>query len=92
MTNAADSPKEYDLGTTKNPLVVGPNVTTNSDLRIFSSDGNATMKAWVVSVCGQIISIDRILQVPRFPAYICRCLPITVHPSDQHRALERCPD
>ncbi|KAK1230735.1 hypothetical protein PQX77_006185 [Marasmius sp. AFHP31] len=35
----------YLDGTTPNPLVVGPNVTTNSDLRIFSSDGNATMQS-----------------------------------------------
>ncbi|KAL0058831.1 hypothetical protein AAF712_014458 [Marasmius tenuissimus] len=34
----------YLDGTTSNPLVVGPNVTTNSDLRIFSSDGNVTMQ------------------------------------------------
>ncbi|KAH8102130.1 heme peroxidase [Cristinia sonorae] len=34
---------EYIDGTTKNPLVVGHNDTTNSDLRIFSSDGNRTM-------------------------------------------------
>ncbi|KAK1230045.1 hypothetical protein PQX77_006861 [Marasmius sp. AFHP31] len=34
----------YLDGTTPNPLVVGPNSTTNSDLRIFSSDGNATMQ------------------------------------------------
>lgn len=38
---------EYLTGAGKagGPLVVGNNVTTNSDLRIFSSDGNATMKA-----------------------------------------------
>ncbi|KAF8061773.1 heme peroxidase [Lyophyllum atratum] len=35
---------EYLQGTTTNPLVVGANVTTRSDLRIFSSDKNATMK------------------------------------------------
>ncbi|KAJ8092122.1 hypothetical protein PM082_021654 [Marasmius tenuissimus] len=35
----------YLEGTTPNPLVVGPNTTTNSDLRIFSSDGNATMQS-----------------------------------------------
>ncbi|KAJ8084894.1 hypothetical protein PM082_003671 [Marasmius tenuissimus] len=33
----------YLEGTTPNPLVVGPNTTTKSDLRIFASDGNATM-------------------------------------------------
>ncbi|KAF9260590.1 heme peroxidase [Marasmius fiardii PR-910] len=35
----------YLQGSTSNPLVVGPNTTTNSDLRIFSSDGNATMQS-----------------------------------------------
>ncbi|KAL0575767.1 hypothetical protein V5O48_006210 [Marasmius crinis-equi] len=35
----------YLQGTTPNPLAVGPNATTNSDLRIFSSDGNATMQS-----------------------------------------------
>ncbi|KAK1219644.1 hypothetical protein PQX77_017634 [Marasmius sp. AFHP31] len=34
----------YLDGSTPNPLVVGPNSTTNSDLRIFSSDGNTTMQ------------------------------------------------
>ncbi|KAF8126229.1 heme peroxidase [Mycena galopus ATCC 62051] len=34
---------EYISGTTQNPLVVGFNDTTNSDKRIFGSDGNATM-------------------------------------------------
>ncbi|KAL0063921.1 hypothetical protein AAF712_009111 [Marasmius tenuissimus] len=34
----------YLDGTTPNPLVVGPNSATNSDLRIFSSDGNVTMQ------------------------------------------------
>ncbi|KAJ7440573.1 heme peroxidase [Mycena latifolia] len=36
---------EYISGTTQNPLVVGLNDTTNSDRRIFGSDGNATMEA-----------------------------------------------
>ncbi|KAF7355820.1 Peroxidase [Mycena venus] len=38
---------EYISGTTQNPLVVGFNDTTNSDKRIFGSDGNATMLAFV---------------------------------------------
>ncbi|KAJ6480791.1 heme peroxidase, partial [Mycena vitilis] len=37
---------EYASGTTQNPLVVGLNDTTNSDKRIFASDGNATMNAF----------------------------------------------
>ncbi|KAJ7508850.1 heme peroxidase [Mycena galericulata] len=44
-----DVAKEYISGTTKNPLVVGFNDTTNSDKRIFSSDGNATMRSFANS-------------------------------------------
>ncbi|KAF7336114.1 Peroxidase [Mycena venus] len=40
---------EYISGTTQNPLVVGANDTTNSDKRIFSSDGNATMLSFANS-------------------------------------------
>ncbi|KAI0718229.1 heme peroxidase [Cerioporus squamosus] len=40
---------EYIDGTTANPLVVGANDTTNSDKRIFASDGNVTMKAFAES-------------------------------------------
>ncbi|KAJ7887189.1 heme peroxidase [Mycena leptocephala] len=43
---------EYIAGTTQNPLVVGFNDTTNSDKRIFGSDGNATM----LSFCGMTTS------------------------------------
>lgn len=39
---------QYMDGTTKNPLVTGKNTSTNSDLRIFSSDNNATIKAYVI--------------------------------------------
>jgi len=35
---------EYLAGTARNPLVVHPNHTHTSDLRIFSSDNNVTMK------------------------------------------------
>ncbi|KIK55701.1 hypothetical protein GYMLUDRAFT_47659 [Collybiopsis luxurians FD-317 M1] len=50
---------EYLQNTTQNPLVVGPNVTTRSDLRIFSSDGNATMQSLLSSdtfdqTCGSL--------------------------------------
>ncbi|KAJ4473706.1 heme peroxidase [Lentinula aciculospora] len=38
---------EYLQNTTQNILVVGPNVTTRSDFRIFSSDGNTTMQRYV---------------------------------------------
>ncbi|KAE9398666.1 heme peroxidase [Gymnopus androsaceus JB14] len=35
---------EYLQNTTQDVLVVGPNITTRSDFRIFSSDGNVTMQ------------------------------------------------
>ncbi|KAJ8091183.1 hypothetical protein PM082_004159 [Marasmius tenuissimus] len=59
----------YLDGTTSNPLVVGPNVTTNSDLRIFSSDGNLTMHSLANPgtfnrTCGELI--ERMINtVPR---------------------------
>ncbi|KAJ7620424.1 heme peroxidase [Roridomyces roridus] len=40
---------EYISGTTLNPLVVGFNDRTNSDKRIFGSDGNATMSSFAAS-------------------------------------------
>ncbi|KAJ6573716.1 heme peroxidase [Mycena sp. CBHHK59/15] len=40
---------EYISNTTKNPLVVGLNDTTNSDKRIFGSDDNATMLSFANS-------------------------------------------
>ncbi|KAJ7193714.1 heme peroxidase [Mycena pura] len=40
---------EYISGTTKSPLVVGFNDTTNSDKRIFGSDGNVTMLSFANS-------------------------------------------
>ncbi|KAF7342606.1 Peroxidase [Mycena sanguinolenta] len=40
---------EYISGTTRNPLVVGFNDTTNSDKRIFGSDGNSTMQSFANS-------------------------------------------
>ncbi|KAF9051476.1 heme peroxidase [Panaeolus papilionaceus] len=36
---------QYLDSSTQNPLVIGKNDTTRSDLRIFNSDGNVTMKA-----------------------------------------------
>ncbi|KAJ3839306.1 hypothetical protein F5878DRAFT_616892, partial [Lentinula raphanica] len=51
---------EYLQNTTQNVLVVGPNVTTRSDFRIFSSAGNATMQSLLSSdtfnkTCGTLI-------------------------------------
>ncbi|KAJ7138564.1 putative L-ascorbate oxidase [Mycena filopes] len=40
---------EYISGKTQNPLVVGLNDTTNSDKRIFASDGNVTMRSFAQS-------------------------------------------
>ncbi|KAJ7767915.1 heme peroxidase [Mycena maculata] len=40
---------EYISGTTHDPLVVGFNDTTNSDKRIFGSDGNVTMGSFAKS-------------------------------------------
>ncbi|KAJ6460018.1 heme peroxidase [Mycena sanguinolenta] len=40
---------EYMSGKTQNPLVVGFNDTTNSDKRIFGSDGNNTMQSFANS-------------------------------------------
>ncbi|KAJ6488990.1 heme peroxidase [Mycena sanguinolenta] len=53
---------EYIAGTTQNPLVVGSNDTTNSDKRIFGSDGNVTMKSFAdspelfASTCADLIA------------------------------------
>ncbi|KAJ7037639.1 heme peroxidase [Mycena alexandri] len=52
---------EYISGTTQNPLVVGANDTTNSDKRIFASDGNKTM---VGSVTPFVLRI-----LPFMPSY-----------------------
>ncbi|PPQ66407.1 hypothetical protein CVT26_011276 [Gymnopilus dilepis] len=42
--------REYVAGTTKDPLAVGFNHTTNSDKRIFGSDGNSTMRSFAESL------------------------------------------
>ncbi|KAJ7157000.1 heme peroxidase [Mycena crocata] len=53
---------EYISGTTQNPLVVGLNETTNSDKRIFASDGNVTMRSFAespehfASTCGTLFA------------------------------------
>ncbi|KAJ7508973.1 putative L-ascorbate oxidase [Mycena galericulata] len=41
---------EYISATTQNPLVVGFNETTNSDRRIFGSDGNHTIRSFANSI------------------------------------------
>ncbi|KAJ7617347.1 heme peroxidase [Roridomyces roridus] len=40
---------EYISGTTRSPLIVGANDTTNSDKQIFSSDGNTTILSFATS-------------------------------------------
>jgi Na+/phosphate symporter len=70
-----------------NPLVVGPNVTTRSDARIFSSDGNATMKELAKSsglfssTCGALLT--RMLNtVPRNVTLTYVIEPLPVKPAD----------
>ncbi|KAF7344374.1 Peroxidase [Mycena sanguinolenta] len=51
---------EYLDSTTQNVLVVGSNVTTRSDMRIFFSDGNVTMQSMASAdkfnqICGDLI-------------------------------------
>ncbi|KAF9480740.1 heme peroxidase [Pholiota conissans] len=69
---------EYLRGTTKNPLVVNANTTVLSDLRIFSSDGNVTMKRQVY-VMLVLISLNiglhpRSMQSPSDFAITCQNL------------------
>ncbi|KAF9264150.1 heme peroxidase [Marasmius fiardii PR-910] len=44
-SNAIKRVTQYLDGSTTNPLVVGVNQTMNSDLRLFTSDGNATIQS-----------------------------------------------
>ncbi|KAJ7848907.1 heme peroxidase [Mycena leptocephala] len=52
---------QYINGTSTDPLVVGFNTATNSDARIFSADGNRTMRSFAmdpdffVSRCGALL-------------------------------------
>ncbi|KAJ7702017.1 heme peroxidase [Mycena metata] len=52
--------KEYLKGTTENVLVVGSNITTRSDLRIFSSDGNVTMQSLASPETFNAVCVDLI--------------------------------
>lgn len=69
------SATEYIAGTTQNPLVVGLNDTTNSDKRIFGSDGNATMASCVVSFhlhrCVVVNDTHRFAKSPELFASTC---------------------
>ncbi|KAJ7827249.1 heme peroxidase [Mycena olivaceomarginata] len=77
---------EYISGTTQNPLVVGSNDTTNSDKRIFASDGNITMKSFAdspelfASTCSNLFA--RMLNtVPRGVQLTDVITPLPVKPS-----------
>ncbi|KAK5447816.1 hypothetical protein LTS15_009315 [Exophiala xenobiotica] len=52
---------QYLDGSTKNPLCIGPDVDSRSDLRIFSSDGNKTVSAMADSA-SYATTCSRILQ------------------------------
>jgi hypothetical protein len=78
---------EYVTGQTTNPLVAGPNVTTQSDARIFASDGNVTMKALAnspslfSSTCASLL--ERMLNtVPRDVVLTEIIDPLPVKPAD----------
>ncbi|KAF8168633.1 heme peroxidase [Mycena galopus ATCC 62051] len=51
---------EYLDSTTENVLVMGSNISTRSDLRIFSSDGNVTMQNMALSTTFNEICADLI--------------------------------
>ncbi|KAJ7509030.1 heme peroxidase [Mycena galericulata] len=88
-----DVAKEYISGTTKNPLVVGFNDTTNSDERIFGSDGNATMRSFAnsaevyTSTCANLFA--RMLDtVPRGVELTDVIAPLPVKPSNLQLILD----
>ncbi|KAJ7496653.1 heme peroxidase [Mycena latifolia] len=83
---------EYISGTTQNPLVVGLNDTTNSDKRIFGSDGNVTMQAFAnsaelfASTCSDLFA--RMLNtVPRGVQLTEVITPLPVKPSSLQLTL-----
>ncbi|KZV81679.1 heme peroxidase [Exidia glandulosa HHB12029] len=87
---------DYVSGQTTNPLIVGQNETTRSDLRIFSSDGNVTMNAFAASndffmkTCGSILT--RMLDtVPRGVKLTEVVKPLPVRP-DQFALLRTAND
>ncbi|KAJ7362584.1 heme peroxidase [Mycena albidolilacea] len=57
------SAMEYIVDTTKDPLIVGVNLTTNSDRPIFSSDCNITMRSFAESsekfksTCARVLAL-----------------------------------
>ncbi|KAJ6528142.1 heme peroxidase [Mycena capillaripes] len=84
---------EYISGTTQNPLVVGFNETTNSDRRIFGSDGNVTMSSFAkslklyTSTCADLFA--RMLDtVPRGVQLTDVITPLLVKPSNVELTLD----
>ncbi|KAK7039880.1 peroxidase [Favolaschia claudopus] len=81
------SATEYMSGTTENPLVVGMNDTTNSDKRIFESDGNVTMKSFAdspslfASTCSTLIA-RMIDTVPKQTQLTDVLTPLPIKPAD----------
>ncbi|KAJ7708335.1 heme peroxidase [Mycena rosella] len=84
---------EYISGTTRNPLIVGLNDTTNSDKRIFGSDGNVTMRSFAnspelfASTCGTLFA--RMLNsVPKDVQLTDVITPLPVKPSGLQLVLD----
>ncbi|KAF8170340.1 heme peroxidase [Mycena galopus ATCC 62051] len=84
---------EYIAGTTQNPLVVGLNDTTNSDKRIFGSDGNATMLSFAnspdlfASTCSSLIA-RMVDTVPSGVELTDVVTPIPVKPTNMRLMLD----
>ncbi|KAJ6555642.1 putative L-ascorbate oxidase [Mycena vulgaris] len=84
---------EYISGTTRNPLIVGLNDTTNSDKRIFGSDGNITMLSFAkspelfASTCGELFT-RMIDTVPKGVQLTEVITPLPVKPSGLQLILD----
>ena len=76
--------REFLAGATNNPLVVGPNVTTRSDERIFNADGGAMMRHMsslgnFFSTCGSLL--ERMLNTVQRGVQLGQVItPISVKP------------
>ena len=84
---------EYIDGSTKNPLIVGPSVARDrhSDFKVFSSDGNATVKAMsspaaFQEVCRTVLQ-KMIDVVPSGVVLTDPIIPYTVKPIDMQLTL-----
>jgi hypothetical protein len=72
---------EYLSGTTKNPLVIGPDPSARSDLHLFNSDNNATIStlrdpAAYQSTCAKVLQ----KMIDTVPAGVKLTDPIEVYP------------